>query len=191
MIGEVQGHAGAEVEAPSVEELRTRYDAYRVRQARVLVGMLPHEVIRPLYRRAVRATSPKAEAPEDPLAVLVDFCEALLPLPPFQVWLLDVTRNPAAHLRALEHAPDAPTVAAPETVESRSFESGGRRWTARCRAFRDRDAWRGFIAFRSADNGPAPRTTLIFRESDPVALRERFLGFERAALEAFLRSALP
>jgi hypothetical protein len=35
------------------------------------------------------------------------------------------------------------------------------------------------------------RTTLIFRETDPADLRERFLGFEPVALEAFLRSALP
>jgi hypothetical protein len=35
------------------------------------------------------------------------------------------------------------------------------------------------------------RTTLIFRESHPVDMRERFLGFDVAALQAFLRSALP
>ena len=35
------------------------------------------------------------------------------------------------------------------------------------------------------------RTALVFRESDPADLRERFLSFESGTLEAFLRSALP
>ena len=175
---------GVRPERPSNEELRTGYDAYRA-----LVGLLPREVIRPLYRRASRSAERNGDVASDPLALLLDFCEGLLPLPPFEVWRDDLERNPSEHRRTLHDAADAPTAAAPETLEARSFESRGQRWTAHCRAFRDGDAWRGYIVFRSEVAGPAHRTTLIFRESDPAALRERFTEFDLTALEAFLRSA--
>jgi len=183
--------SGVRLEAPSEEELRIGYHAYRVREARALIGLLPREVIRPLYRKALRGVSRSDGDVGDPLAVLMDFCESLLPLPPFDVWRRDLERNPSAHLQALDEAPDAPTAAAPETLEARSFESRGSRWVARCRAYRDGDAWRGFIAFQSDLGGPVHRTTLIFREADPAVLRDRFLGFDFVALEAFLRSTLP
>lgn len=191
MIGADVLPDGVHLELPSDEELRAGYHAYRIREARALVGLLPREVIRPLYREALKGVDPDDDAVGDPLAVLMDFCESLLPLPPFEVWQRDIEQNPAAHLHALDEAPDAPTVAAPETLEARSFESRGLRWVARCRAFRDGDAWRGFITFQASVGGPAHRTTLIFRESDAAVLRERFLGFDLVALEAFLRSTLP
>jgi hypothetical protein len=62
---------------------------------------------------------------------------------------------------------------------------------AHLRSFRDGDAWRGYIAFEEQASKNVHRTALIFRESDPADLRDRFLDFEAVALAAFLRSALP
>ena len=80
--------------------------------------------------------------------------------------------------------------AAPATLETRRFEREGTEWLARLRAFRDRDAWRGFITFHSEAGEPTQRTSLVFREDGPREVRDRFLSFESAALESFLRSAM-
>jgi hypothetical protein len=172
------------------DELRLQYRAYRQRQARGLVGMLPREAIRPLYRRARRAGH-GGDVHGDPLAALVDYCETLLPLPPFERWCEDRSAWPTAHLLDLDDSATAPTAEAPATVEARPFELDGTSWVAYLRSFRDGTAWRGYIAFEDRRSGRVHRTALIFRESDPADLRDRFLDFEQAALEAFLRSALP
>jgi hypothetical protein len=171
-------------------ELRLQYRAYRHRQARGLVGMLPREAIRPLYRRARRAGY-GGDAPGDPLAALVDYCETILPLPPFERWCEDRSAWPTAHLQDLDDSAAAPTAEAPTTVEARPFELDGTPWVAYLRSFRDGAVWRGYIAFEDPHSGRVHRTALIFRESDPADLRDRFLDFEQVALEAFLRSALP
>lgn len=194
--------APTDLVAPTGEELRARYADYRRRQARALVGMLPQEAIRPLYRRALEADTasstrgngaPTREGPldEDPLERLLRFCETLLPLPPFEVWLQDVGRSPRAHLGDLDASADVPTPASPATLEARRFGPEGRGWVARLRGFRDEDAWRGFIAFEENGTGRVHRTSLIFREPGPSDLRDRFLAFESGTLEAFLRSTLP
>jgi hypothetical protein len=146
--------------------------------------------VRPLYRRALEAGFGE-RTPADPLAALVDFCETILPLPPFEQWCEDLARFPVAHLRDLDDSATAPTAEAPTTVEARLFEFGGDPWIAYLRSFRDGGAWRGYIAFEERQSRRVHRTALIFRETDPADLRERFLGFEPVALEAFLRSALP
>jgi hypothetical protein len=177
--------------APTDQELRARYADYRRRQARALVGMLPQEAIRPMYRRAFHAGHRSPGHDEDPLERLLRFCEELLPLPPFEVWLHDLHRSPEAHLVDLDASADVPTATAPATLESRRFAPDGRAWVARLRGFRDGGAWRGFIAFEENSTGRVHRTSLIFRETDPSDLRDRFLSFEPATLQAFLRSALP
>lgn len=180
------------------------YRDYRVRQARALIGMLPRDAVRPLYRRARAAAddgpgprrrlepSPGPDGVGDPMAILVDFCEALLPLPGFDVWLADLRRHPQAHWRDIDASADAPTAAAPATVDSARFQRGTRVWRAHLRGFRDRGAWRGFIAFEQEGRLPRRlhRTALIFRESTLDDLRDRFRGFRPATLEAFLRSSL-
>lgn len=181
---------GAEAVWTSHGELLTRYAAYRRRQARGLLHMMPREAIRPLYRRVAAAGFAEAD-PTDPMEAMVAYCEQLLPLPPLKTWLEDVRRNPEAHLHEVEGSPDAPTVDAPVTVESRQFYVGEESWSAHLRSFRDEDAWRGFIAFEGPRSQRVHRTALIFREDDPVDVRDRFLTFEPAALAAFLRSALP
>lgn len=171
-------------------DLREQYRSYRTRQATALAHMLPREAVRPLYRRALRDGGHE-RAHEDPLGLLVEYCERILPLPPFEVWLRDMTLNPTAHLEALGDSAGAPTADAPATIESRSFEVGGEPWTAHLRTFRDGLAWRGFIAFEERRTGRVLCTALVFRESTPSDVHDRFLGFEPASLEAFLRSALP
>jgi hypothetical protein len=174
----------------AMDELLVQYEAYRKRQARGLVRLIPREAVRPLYRKALEAGFGE-RSPGDPLAAFVDFCESLLPLPPFAEWCADVAKYPAAHLHDLDDSAAAPTADAPTTVEARLFEFGGNPWIAYLRSFRDGGAWRGYIAFEDRLSRRVHRTALIFRENDPADLRDRFLGFEPIALEAFLRSALP
>jgi hypothetical protein len=173
------------------DELERRYQAYRSRQAARFLHLLPRDAIRPLYRRALVAMGGDTDAARDPLAVLTDFCEGLLPLPPFDVWLDDLRRHPEGHLRDLEESVDAPTADAPATLEVRRMEAQGRSWQVRLRSFRDDAAWRGFMSFQEDEGGPAYHTAAVFREADPVELVERFRSFEPSALEAFLRSSLP
>jgi hypothetical protein len=128
---------------------------------------------------------------DDPLKVLIRYCEELIPLPPFEMWHEDLLRHPDAHLSDLAESLDQPTADRPSTVETRSFESGGRSWTAHLRSFRDSGLWRGYITFQEEGFDRPLRTTEIFCEQDVGELRERFQAFETAALEAFLRSAMP
>ena len=172
------------------EELEAQYAAYRRRQARGLVRLLPREAIRPLYRRAL-ARAPGDEAAADPLEVLLLFCERLLPLPPFETWCDDVREHATAHLRDLDDSAEAPTAEAPTTVEARRFAFEGSPWVARLRSYREGHTWRGYIAFEDERALRVHRTALIFSEGDPVDVRERFRDFDLAALQAFLRSALP
>ena len=170
-------------------ELARRYAAYRRRQAYRLVGMLPREAVRPLYRRACAEREPAGT--DDPLGLLAEYCEALLPLPPFEVWRRDVSAHPDAHLRDLDESAEAPTAEAPATLEARTFTHAESRWSARLRTFRDGSVWKGFIEFTERAADRVHRTAVIFNEIGPVDLRERFLSFDDRALEAFLRSALP
>jgi hypothetical protein len=171
-------------------ELEAQYAAYRRRQARGLIRLLPREAVRPLYRRAL-AQGCGAEATDDPLGALVSYCERLLPLPPFETWCEDVRRHATAHLQDLDDSADAPTAEAPTTVVTRRFTSGGEPWVAHLRSYREGDTWRGYIAFEDERSHRVHSTALIFRESAPVDVRERFLDFDLASLEAFLRSAIP
>lgn len=172
-------------------ELLERYRAYRRRQARGLLHMLPREAVRPLYRRALQGVEERQSPDADPMETLLVYLERLLPLPPFEVWRADVANAPEAHLHDIGDSADAPAADAPVTVESRDFSLGDRSWAAHLRSFRDGDAWRGFIAFEDRSSNRVHRTALIFREPDAVGVRERFLSFEARTLEAFLRSALP
>jgi len=199
--------------------LRAAYAAYRERQARLLVSMLPREAVRPLYRAAHAAHTralpdadrdfaigelTEGDVPRDgdPLDLLVRHCATFLPLPPFEVWYADLMRHPEAHLAEWAEGLDGPPRDAPVTLATRAFDARGRSWQARLRGFHELGAWRGFIAFELAEwhERAAPtvpeaatghRTAAIFREDDPEALRTRFLDFGPAALSAFLRSCLP
>jgi hypothetical protein len=172
------------------EELFSMYEAYRRRQIRGLVSMLPREAIRPLYRAALEARG-TAASPGDPLEALVDHCSGLLPLPTFEVWADDLARFPTAHLRDLDDSFDGPTPAKPAAIAVRDLRIAGESWRAKLRVFRAEGAWRGFIAFEGVSVGDDCRTAVIFREATPEDLRERFVAFDGHALGAFLRSCLP
>ena len=170
-------------------QLRERYEAYRRTQAAALPGILPREAVREVYREAREARA--GGAVDDPLALLVDWCAAALPLPPFEVWVEDYRRNRDAYLESFGEPPTAPTRAAPVTVDLRTVDHGGRRWFAGLDVFREEDGWRGVIAFHAGDGGALHRTAEVFRGEEPSELRERFLSFDEATLGAFLRSVLP
>lgn len=177
-----------EVLEEDLDDLRRQYAEYRARQGQALVYMLPPEAVRPLLRR-IHRRSKAPDLAEDPLGALAEFCSEMLPLPPFDVWLRDVRAHPDAYLESLDAPAAAPTVSAPATLEARRFDRAGRTWIARLRAYRDEDAWRGFIVFQADGSDRVQRTSLVFREDGPREVRERFLSFEAAALESFLRSA--
>jgi len=173
----------------SRSELMTRYRAYRLRQARALLHMVPREAIRPLYRKAVREGF--GADGSDPMAALVRYCERLLPLPPFEVWRDDVRENPTAYVDDADDSAVTPTAEAPLTQASRELAHDDRRWTAHLRSFRDGSVWSGFIAFEESLTNSVHRTAVIFREPDAESVRERFANFESSTLVSFLRSALP
>ena len=183
---------GFDLVDPSHDELSARYIEYRRQQARELVSLLPDEAVRPLYRRAMSASRDAAVGSrDDPLGVLLAYCETILPLPPYSVWVEDALAHPGVYVADLADSPSAPTAAAPATLVARRFDRAGQGWVARLRGFRDRDAWRGYIAFEELGQSGVHRTALIFREAEPEDLLERFLGFESTTLDAFLRSSLP
>lgn len=173
-------------------DLVRRYRDYRRREARALLPLLPREAIRPLYAAAREWAKGEGRRPEeDPLGVLADFAERLLPLPPFSHWLRDREAYLEAHLQEEFEVParEGPPRAVP--VEVQGFELAGRRWLAALHVLRKDGAWRGYIAFRPPEGGEEIRTGDIFREEDPREIRARFLSFQPATLQAFLRSALP
>jgi hypothetical protein len=195
LLSETSARITGAIARAGEDELRERYAAYRRRHASRLLQMLPRDAIRPLYRRA-RAEAAREgtlEGPlgDDPLALLVEYCESLLPLPPYDVWRLDLARNPDAHFADLEESLDGPTADAPSTMEARSVGYAGRMWIAHLRAFREDGFWRAYISFEEAASGRVHRTAPVFYERDAKELRDRFLSFESGALQAFLRSALP
>lgn len=179
--------------AQDESELRVLYEGYRRRQARRLVAMLSREAIRPLYRaaRAAPPSGPSGGADQDPLQVLVDYCATLLPLPPFERWVDDLARFPDAHLRDWDDSVEAPTASAPVTLARRHLRRADGRWDVRVRVFHQGGAWRGSIAFEGPSRSDVHHTAVVFREATPKQVRDRFLDFDAAALEAFLRSTLP
>lgn len=170
---------------------RRWYREYRRRQGFRLLTLVPEGGVRSLYRQA-RAWSGEEGEVVDPLALLMDYCQEIMPLPPFEVWELDRAAHPAAHL---DEAPPSPAPEAPSepvTVELRDFEERGSAWTAALNVHPDGDRWRGHIAFHS---GPAADRTHatgeIFSEPAARTVRDRFLALDDHTLRAFLRSALP
>ena len=176
-------------------ELRQRYAAYRRRQAARLLQVVPRDAVRPLYRRArheaVRSDLLTEGDVADPLALLVRYCETLIPLPTYSVWLADLRDHPEGHFADLEESADGPTVESPSTMGIRQLIVRGRSWLAHLRSFRDEGLWRGYISFEEEGSGRVHRTAAVFCEPGAGELRERFFSFEEGTLEAFLRSALP
>lgn len=170
-----------------------RYKAYRQRQARALVSLIPPEVVRPLYATArewVRRDG--QEVGKDPLATFLLFLENILPLPPLELWKTDRTENLAEHLREeFEGVEALQSRSIPMRVDSRPVEHRGENWRATLHLFRRDEAWRGYIQFSTGKDDTRVRTADIFREDNPEEVRERFLDCHPDTLKAFLRSVLP
>lgn len=175
---------------PDRTELGIWYEAYRRRQARRLVALLPRDAVRPLYRAA--ASGRVDGSPEgDPLELLVEHCARLLPLPPFEVWAEDFARYPDAHLNDWDDEVEGPTAAEPLSLAVRSIDLDGVSWSVRLCGFQDAAGWRAFLSFDGPRSEDPYRTAVVFHEADPRALRDRFSEFDAHALGAFLRSSLP
>lgn len=179
-------------EVSSRVRARRAYRAYRRRQAAELLEVMPDEAVRPLYRRARRwAVERDRHDAKDPMRTLLAYCESLLPLPPFDVWLRDASGRSEAHLDELDRSRPSLENDAPLALEVRSFTAGDREWRATLNLYRKAGAWRGFVGFRSAGRGGSFRTAEIFREPGPRDVVARFRNLDDASLRAFLRSVRP
>ena len=182
---EVSARTGA-----SEEELRHWYHAYRRRQARRLVSILPKDAVRPLYRAALARKDAMTAEGADPLGVLVEYCVTMLPLPPFEVWLADLARHPEAHFEDWDEAVDAPSRTDPATLAARELIRGDERWRVTLCGYPHDGAWRAHLSFIGPALHDSHRTAPVFRERSAEALRDRFMDFDVTSLEAFLRSCL-
>ena len=191
-----QGSTAHGVRAPdrdaAHELLRGRYDAYCEQQAAALPAMLPRDGVRALYRSARGQVTGDVV---DPLALLVEECSRLLPLPPFEIWAQDYLGNRRDYIEEMELGV-GPRKGAPATIDVRRLQHGGRNWVAELAVFREPPLWRGLIKFRleGTDGGACHvarhSTGDVFREDHSEGVRERFRSFSEGTLQAFLRSAI-
>ncbi len=182
-------------DAGRARSLRSEYQRYLDRECHAFLRMLPRVGIRPLYAasRAWAADQGTHET-KDPMASLVAYCRAHLPLPPFGVWLEDRRAHPGAHARVAAAQALSEHDRVPVKVATRRLEHDGNAWTASLHVFHEEGSWRGFIAFAcgSGDGRPiSVRTSNIFCETELNTLSEVFDGFTSRTLSGFLRSALP
>lgn len=179
---------------PATETLRSRYGAYRRRQGRDLLSLLPRDGLRDVlrvYRDTQGGASPSGEPTLDDLA---DFAATLLPLPPLGVWLEDFRDHRASYLAQTEPPlADGPTAPAGDTVtvDVRSFHAAGGEWVAELQVRSVPEGWRGSIHFHHPGEARAGCTGEVFREDEVTALRDRFRACDPPTLQAFLRSVLP
>lgn len=178
--------------AETPEVLYFRYLAYRRRHADRLVRLIPREAVRELYGKARNwALEEGVHDSRDPMATLTRFAEHLLPLPPFEVWLVDRASHPIRHIEdSSETSPVSPP-AEPAKIEERRFDYEGRTWVASLHVFAVGTRWRGFLRFRQSGHSRRYHTAHIFLEKTAREVRRSFRGFDGAALGAFLRSVLP
>ena len=177
------------------ELLLGRYDAYCMQQAAALPALLPREGVRALYRAARARVTGEIT---DPLALLLEQCRRVLPVPPFEVWAEDYLKNRPSYLDEMERGA-GPAKTAPVVVDLRRLQHAGQSWVAGLSVFHEPPSWRGFITFHpevttSADAPaatiPRHRTADVFREDRSEDVRERFQSFTETTLQAFLRSAI-
>ena len=191
MVGSLSRSAeyDAFVRGPLAMRLKTRYQTYRVQQARELLRVMPRDAVRPLYRSAHDWAAERGEVDTtDPMATLVQYVvDEVLPLPPFEDWAQDFVAHPDAYLEV--ESDDA--AVRPAVLATRTVMHEGMPWSAHLEVFSVDDAWRGFIRFDEGAAGRATRTADIFAEERVDLVRDRFVGFHDQTLQAFLRSTLP
>lgn len=188
----VQRSAPGSAASPATLALRERYQAYRLRQGRDLLNLIPREGLREVVRacRPLTALSPGTDVSLDDLS---SFCADLLPLPPLSVWMADFQQHREAHLAdqaAAEAGPRTPE-GTPVAVAVRHFRSSGSEWAGQLLVWPCKGRWEGAIQFHRDETARVWRTAAIFQESSVSAIRQRFDIFDDSTLSAFLRSSLP
>ena len=174
------------------EALKGRYEEYCRQQVTLLLEIIPQEAVRPLYRRArIWATERGLHETKDPMSTLRGFCREVLPLPPFEVWLLDYENHRVAHPSAGAGWSPLAEPMKPIAVDVRSVEHEAEPWHGTLEVYRGGDVWRGLIRFQRDGEKDHFRTGEIFCEDDLQELRNRFNSFNAPTLSAFLRSTLP
>lgn len=185
------------------DTLRGLYEQYCEHEAGELLSLIPQGELRDFLRRA-SAPSPAgsgadlgietpAAAPGEPLshdAALTQvrrYARTILPLPSYEMWVRSYLRNRSAYLDRLGVAA-APKSEEPVMVAIQEFGEG---WYAALFLSSRNDGWSGSIHFHRSESARSLRTADIFREEDPTEIRARFLSFDAATLQAFLRSVLP
>ena len=167
-------------------------DRYSIIQLKSLPAVLPRDGVRALYRSARRQVTGEVV---DPLALLVEECRRVLPLPPFDLWAQDYLRNRRYHLEEMEIGV-GPRKGSPVTIDVRRLQHGGRSWVAELAVFHEPPLWRGLITFHlegiegGAQHIVRHSTGDVFREDHSEDVRERFRSFSEDTLQAFLRSAI-
>lgn len=172
--------------------LKARYEEYCRQQVSLLLQIIPRDAVRPLYRHArTWATERGLHDSKDPMATLRVFCRDVLPLPTFEVWLLDYDAHRTAHVVAGSGWSSSTETIEAIPVESRRVEHEAEPWSGTLEVYRGGDGWRGFIRFQRDGEKGQFRTGEIFCEDNLQDLRDRFISFTAPTLSAFLRSTLP
>ena len=172
--------------------LKGHYEEYCRQQVTLLLEIIPREAVRPLYRRAwIWATERGLHDTKDPMSTLRVFCREVLPLPPFEVWLLHhENRRVAPAGEGVEWTPLAEPMEL-VAVDVRRMGHESEPWQGTLEVYRGGDAWRGLIRFQRHGGEGHFRTTEIFCEDDLQDLRNRFNSFTAPTMSASLRSTLP
>ncbi len=191
-VGATAGRLDREDSPSASAALKGRYEEYCRQQVFLLLETIPRDAVRPLYRRArTWATARGIHESKDPMSTLRLFCREVLPLPPFEVWLMDYETHRLAHVSAgLELLP-LPEPMEPIAVEFRQVEHEAEAWRGTLEVYQGGGAWRGLIRFQREGEKGHFRTAEIFREDNLQDLRDRFISFTAPTLSAFLRSTLP
>ena len=133
--------ADCDASPSNVAALKGCYGEYCRQQVSLLLQIIPREAVRPLYRRArIWATKRGLHESKDPMSTLRLFCRDVLPLPPFEVWLVDYETHLVAHVSAgLGLSP----LAEPIAVEFRRMEYDAEPWHGTLEVYRGADAHGG------------------------------------------------
>jgi hypothetical protein len=185
------------------ETLRALYQRYCDHEAEELLSLLPREGLRALLRKVREGERPpedEALSTAKALEGLRAEARALLPLPPYEVWLRDYVVARVEYLDRMGIS-TAPERSGPVTVAVRSF---GDVWWAHLNLERKEGEWRGHLSFHAetealflredgerALGSTEIRTADIFRGRSPEEIRSRFREFTPEALDDFLRSVTP
>ena len=135
-LGRVGGPVGPPVDRLDHEgsprhsaALKGRYEEYCRQQVFLLLEIIPREAVRPLYRRArTWATERGVHDSKDPMSTLRLFCREVLPLPPFEVWLMDYETHRLTHVSTGLGLLPVPEPMEPIAVEFRRLEHEAEPW---------------------------------------------------------------